>query len=122
MVSVFLISICWPSFSSNSFNFPVSNHSLLNIGGIPDIYLLLRGIRIIIELKEEGNTSQLIVQLQSRLSKNMCDLAVSLEYPTEIVSNVLALPTAIIVKKRLIEISFTLMILAPSKINSRILI
>lgn len=80
----------------------VTNVSLLNIGGIPDIYLLIRGIRVIIETKEVGHRTQLPKQLQGRLEKNMCDLGVGLEYPLSLVTGNLFPPTTKDVRKRLI--------------------
>jgi len=79
----------------------VTNVSLLNIGGIPDIYLLIRGIRVVIETKEEGHRTELQKQLQGRLDKNMCDLGVGLEYSRSIVTGSLSPPTTKDVRNRL---------------------
>jgi hypothetical protein len=81
----------------------VTNVSLLNIGGIPDIYLLIRGIRVIVETKEEGHRAELQKQLQGRLDNNMCDLGVGLEYPRSVVTGSLSPPTTRDVRKRLMS-------------------
>lgn len=81
----------------------VTNISLLNLGGIPDIYLLIRGVRIVVEIKEEGHSAALQSQLEGRLEKNICDLGVGLEYPSKIVIGSLSPPTTKDVRKRLMN-------------------
>lgn len=81
----------------------VTNISLLNLGGIPDIYLLIRGVRVVVEIKEEGNSAALQKQLEGRLEKNICDLGVGLEYPSSIVTGKLSPPTTKEVRKRLMS-------------------
>lgn len=65
----------------------VNNIALLNLGRVPDIYILLSGLRIVITIKEEGNSEKLQKQLEERLDKNICDLCVGLEYPSRLVSD-----------------------------------
>lgn len=81
----------------------VTNISLLNLGGIPDIYLLIRGVRIVVEIKEEGHSAALQRQLEERLEKSICDLGVGLEYPTSIATGKLSPPTTKEVRKRLMS-------------------
>lgn len=75
--------------------------SLLNLGRVPDIYILLRGLRIVITIKEEGNSEILRKQLEERLDKNICDLCVGLEYPSRIVTDKLTDTTTIKLCKRI---------------------
>ena len=79
----------------------ISNLSLLNLGGIPDIYVLFGGVRLILETKEQGQRAELISQLKNRLSHNMCEVAIGLEYPSSLVSSGLELPTTRVVRDRL---------------------
>ena len=76
--------------------------SLLNLGRVPDIYILLRGLRIVITIKEEGNSEVLQKQLEERLDKNICDLCVGLEYPSRIVTDKLTDTTTTKLCKRII--------------------
>lgn len=76
--------------------------SLLNLGRVPDIYILLRGLRIVITIKEEGNSEVLQKQLEERLDKNICDLSVGLEYPCGIVTDKLTDTTTTKLCKRII--------------------
>jgi hypothetical protein len=81
----------------------VTNVSLLNMGGIPDIYLLARGVRIILETKERGHSAALQKQLEERIEKNLCDVAVGLEYPISMVTGSLSPPTTKDVRERLLK-------------------
>jgi hypothetical protein len=79
----------------------ISNLSLLNLGGIPDIYILFGGVRLILETKEQGQRAELIRQLKDRLNHNMCEVAIGLEYPSSLVSSGLEPPTTKVVRDRL---------------------
>lgn len=98
----------------------VTNISLLNLGGVPDIYLLIRGVRIVVEIKEEGHRAALRKQLEERLENNICDFAVGLEYPSSIVTGKLAAPTAKEVRKSLMVEKLTTMGLAHGATGYRI--
>jgi len=79
----------------------ISNLSLLNLGGIPDIYVLFGGVRLILETKEQGHRAELVRQLKDRLNRNMCEVAMGLEYPSSLVSSGLESPTTKVVRNRL---------------------
>ncbi|MFX0198781.1 MAG: hypothetical protein ACFFCW_21890 [Candidatus Hodarchaeota archaeon] len=64
----------------------INNISLLNLRRVPDIYILLSGLRIVITINEEENNEKLQKKLEKRLDKNICDLCVGLEYPSRIVT------------------------------------
>lgn len=94
----------------------IPNRSLLNIGGIPDIYVLFSGIRVIVETKEHGHRAELIHQLKERLQQNMCDLAVGLEYPSDLVSGA---PTTDMVRTRLLSTSLVAICYAHGSTEAR---
>ncbi len=79
----------------------ISNVSLLNLGKVPDIYLLVGGVRVIIETKEQGQRAELDKQLRQRLELDLCEVAIGLEYPTELVLGTFAPPTPQDVRKKL---------------------
>ena len=91
------------------------------MGGIPDIYLLLRGVRIIIETKEEGHSRELQRQLEGQLEKNLCDLGVGLEYPTDMVTGKFAPPTTKDIRRYLMKCSLTARCVAQGATGYRIL-
>lgn len=97
----------------------VPNVSLLLIKKVPDIYALVRGVRIIIETKEEGQRKDLITQLEERINKNLCDLAVGLEYPTKITVGPLAPPTPKEVRSRLLKTDMTAICMAHGASEAR---
>jgi hypothetical protein len=78
----------------------IANQSLLNLGDVPDIYVLFSGIRLVLETKEQGNRAKLLEQLKDRLRKNICDLAIGLEYPRSLVEGS---PSTLTVRKRLLK-------------------
>ncbi len=82
----------------------ISNVSLLNLGKVPDIYLLVGGVRVIIETKEQGHRAELDRQLKQRLELDLCEVAIGLEYPTDLVEGTLAPPTPQNVRKKLLNI------------------
>jgi hypothetical protein len=81
----------------------IRNISLLNLGKVPDIYLLLRGVRIIIETKEEGQEKELDIQLKQRIEMNLCEIAVGLEYPIELVKGRISAPSVSDIRKYLLN-------------------
>jgi hypothetical protein len=80
--------------------FGVGSAALVQFDGIPDVYLLSRGLRVIIEAKEQGRESQLHEQLLERLEKNLCDVAIGITFPRSVVSG-LAAPSPQEVERRL---------------------
>lgn len=79
----------------------IGNVSLLNLGKVPDIYMLLKGVRIIIETKEVGQRVELDEQINQRLDRNMCEIIIGIEYPTSFVKGALTPPTPKEIRKSL---------------------
>lgn len=79
----------------------ITNLSLLSMGKVPDIYMLLKGVRIIIETKETGKRKELEDQMTERLERNMCDIIVGLEYPIDFVKGQFTPPTTKAIRKNL---------------------
>lgn len=72
-------------------------------GLIPDLYMNWRGVRIVIELKEEAYEKQLRLQVEKRLMQRVCDLAVGITYPEDLVMGALGPPTPMEVGRRLMS-------------------
>jgi len=94
--------------------FGLVNTPLLLKGRIPDIYTVIDGIRVIIEVKEKGEEEALEKQLRTRLEENMCELAVGALYPKRVAESPLAPPTAEEVKNRLLQAKLDIIALAPT--------
>lgn len=90
--------------------------SLQRFDHVPDIYLTHRGMRIIIEAKRADWRRDLEKQLDDRLNNNLCDIAIGVLYPKEVVQRrrtEIAPPTPKQVRKRLIETSLVLLKKSP---------
>jgi hypothetical protein len=79
----------------------IPNVSLLQVVKVPDIYMVVAGVRVILEVKQEGQQADLDKQLRGRLKANMCDVAVGLEYPASVSAGSLASLTTPEIRKRL---------------------
>jgi hypothetical protein len=87
--------------------------SLLHLDGWPDVYLPLAGRRVLLEAKEAGQDRELEKQLDERLRGNLCDVAVGVIYPREVVvqrSGDLLPPTPQEVRNRLRETKLKLIV------------
>ncbi len=71
------------------------NHALPRDGDIPDIYALVRGIRVIIEGMFEGEEQKLDGQLRGRLIDGLCDLSLGILYPMSLVTSVTGPPPSV---------------------------
>jgi hypothetical protein len=81
-------------------DFGVGSAALVQFNGIPDVYLLSRGLRVIIEAKEQGREAQLHEQLLERVERNLCDVAIGITFPRSVVSG-LSAPSPQEVERRL---------------------
>jgi len=90
------------------------NRALSLMGSIPDIYMVIGGIRVILEVKEEGEERALEIQLKKRLNENLCDLAVGIIYPSRVVEGALVPPTPKEVRERLLNEKLSVFAFAPS--------
>ena len=81
----------------------LSGVALAKLDGIPDIYVLLRGVRVIVETKEEGFENDLRRQLKERLVKRLCEVAVGVIYPSQVVKGGLGPPTTKEVENSLVS-------------------
>jgi len=59
--------------------------ALLRLHKEPDVFIILRGVRVIIESKIEGNRSALVEQLSERIQEDLCDVAVGLLVPRGVI-------------------------------------
>jgi hypothetical protein len=64
----------------------VGSAALVQFDGIPDVYLLSRGLRVVIEAKEKGRERELKEQLSDRLKRNVCDVSIGIVYPRSVVT------------------------------------
>jgi hypothetical protein len=99
-------------------NYGLPSPALPHFNGIPDIYLVWRGLRVIIELKEEAYEKQLRDQLDDRLTRRVCDLGVGVLYPASLVSGALTPPTPKEVERRLPITDLRIFALAPAGLGS----
>jgi len=58
--------------------------SLERFNEVPDVYLIYRGARLILEAKRDDLRGALESQLRERLEKNLCDVAVGVLFPREL--------------------------------------
>jgi len=93
--------------------------SLQRFNQVPDIYLTYRGMRIIIEAKRADWRRQLETQLEDRLKDNLCDIAIGVLYPRDVVQRrrtEIAPPTPRQVRQRLTKT--TLILLKKSSVDT----
>ncbi len=89
----------------------VSNASLVQIkGDIPDIYLVERGVRVIIEMKKEGNRQELVEQIGDRLDEGVCEITFGVIFPSEVTEGGLVAPSTLEVKQALKDASLEVLI------------
>jgi len=69
---------------------------------VTDCYTIVRGIRCIIEMKEQPQSKFLQKQLEKRVETNMCELGIGLLYSSAIVAG-MDFPSPNDIKKALIE-------------------
>lgn len=93
----------------------VQNSALVNFNGTPDIYVLVRGIRILIEIKEEGQRAALERQLGERIEKNLGEVGIGLLYPRSVGAGNLMPPTPLQVEKNLLKVTLDGFLILPSK-------
>jgi hypothetical protein len=93
--------------------------ALPHFNGIPDIYLVWGGLRVIIELKEAAYESQLRDQLDDRLVRRVCDLGVGILYPPSLITGALTAPTPRDIERRLPKTDLKVFALAPAGLGSR---
>ena len=79
----------------------IPNVSLLQAVKVPDIYLIVGGVRVIIETKEIGQSAELDRQLAGRLAEALCEVAIGIEYPDSVSKGRLAELTPGEIRKRL---------------------
>lgn len=85
--------------------------SLVQIhGDIPDIYLVERGVRVILEMKKEGRREELIEQMGDRLDEGVCEIVFGVIFPTDVTEGGIAAPSALEVKQGLKDASLTVLI------------
>ena len=94
--------------------FGLNNTPLMLKGRIPDIFTVVDGVRVVLELKEEGEEKALENQLKERLNANICELAVGILYPKRVAESPLAPPTVEEIKDRLLRVKLCVMALAPA--------
>lgn len=95
-------------------NYGLPSPALPHFNGIPDIYLVWGGLRVIIELKEAAYERQLHEQLEDRLSRRVCDIGVGILYPPTLITGALTAPTPREVERRLPSTDLKVFALAPS--------
>jgi hypothetical protein len=83
----------------------MSNAALAQFNGVPDVYIIIRGLRFIIETKDNLLEHTLTPQLEDRVTKNLCEVAVGIVYPTEVVADYLSMPSPKKVEERLLNSS-----------------
>lgn len=76
--------------------------SLVQLGrDIPDVYLVERGVRNILEMKQEGKRKELIEQMGDRLDDDACEVVFGIIFPRNVVQGGLTAPSALDVKENL---------------------
>jgi hypothetical protein len=95
------------------------NAALVQFNGIPDIYMIIRGLRFIIEAKDVALEHTLEPQIDDRLARNLCEVAVGVVYPTEVVTDHLSMPSTKQVEQRLLRANMKVMAHASSGLYSR---
>jgi len=103
-------------------DYGVYNCALPLMGRIPDIYMIVGGVRVILEVKELGEEAALREQLTKRLKANMCELAVGILYPSWITEGHIAPPKIAEVRRRLMDADIVVIALTSSGNPPEILI
>lgn len=85
--------------------------SLVQIrGDIPDVYLVERGVRVILEMKKEGRRDELIEQMGGRLDDGVCEIVFGIIFPSEVTEGGIAAPSTLEVKEALKDCSLTVLV------------
>lgn len=98
----------------------IENTPLPQTDKVPDIYLLLAGIRVIIELKEVGHRAALEEQMRGRLAENRCDVVIGLEFPKSVTGSTLQAPNAREIRKALLKTTFVALAMAKGAKDPRV--
>lgn len=76
--------------------------SLVQIqGDIPDVYIVERGVRVILEMKKEGRRQELIDQMGGRLDEGVCEIVFGIIFPPEVTEGRVTAPSTLDVKRGL---------------------
>lgn len=89
----------------------VGSAALVQFNGIPDVYLINRGMRVVLEAKEEGNEKALEEQLKDRIKRNLCELAIGIIFPRAVTTGIVPPPPQE-VEKRLGKAALSLLAVA----------
>ena len=85
--------------------------SLVQIrGDIPDVYLVERGVRVILEMKREGKREDLIEQMGDRLDEGVCEIVFGVIFPSHVTEGGIAAPSTLEVKQALKDARLTVLI------------
>jgi hypothetical protein len=80
----------------------MNSASLVQLGrDVPDVYLVERGVRCILEMKRESNRGELRAQIGDRLDDGACEVVFGVVFPDEVTSGGMAAPTPTEVKQNL---------------------
>lgn len=101
----------------------MASASLVQIqGDIPDIYLVERGVRVILEMKKEGRRKELIDQMGGRLDDGVCEIVFGVIFPSSVTEGGLAAPSTLEVKQGLKDARLEVLIQSMSSDNELITI
>ena len=85
--------------------------SLVQIrGDIPDVYLVERGVRVILEMKQEGRREELIEQMGGRLDGGACEIVFGVIFPSHVTEGGIAAPSTLEVKQALKDAQLTILV------------
>ena len=85
--------------------------SLVQIqGDIPDVYLIERGVRVILEMKQEGRREELIEQMGGRLDDGVCEIVFGVIFPSHVTEGGIAAPSTLEVKQSLKDAYLTVLV------------
>lgn len=92
--------------------------SLVQLGrDIPDVYLVQRGVRFILEMKQEGRRERLIEQMGDRLDDDACEVVFGIIFPSNVVEGGITAPSANQVMSNLRDAELTVLVQAISSDN-----
>jgi len=100
-------------------SYGLPNAALVSFDGVPDIYLILRGLRFILETKDQALENTLVPQIKDRVIKNLCELGVGLVYPTDVVADHLSMLTTKHVENRLLKSDLKVIAYGPHGLTAR---
>jgi len=89
--------------------------SLIQLGrDIPDVYLVERGVRCILEMKRESNRGELPKQMGDRLNDGACEVVFGVIFPDAVTTGRMVAPTATQVKQNLRDANLEILVQAVS--------